>query len=155
MDIATDLANDLLRCNVWEPHNLNLPCADKFKILTPSLLDKENHFKQENEADVLVPVDLDVKVNEFIDVSILVGLYEKYKWLILASYVPLSLHTMARPIPKNCSQARISGVQQDMGRGTTRKNMGRPWLGPRHQKTRSETSGRQVKILAKRHHKYA
>ena len=40
MEIATDLENYFLWCDVWDSHYLNSPHVDKIKILTPSLLDK-------------------------------------------------------------------------------------------------------------------
>ena len=74
MDIITDLSNDLLGYNFWNPHNLNSPHANKIKSLTPSLLDANIPLKQAKEADVVVPEDPERKVNDFFYGTIVVGL---------------------------------------------------------------------------------
>ena len=56
---------------------------------------------------------------------------------------------------RTCSQARIYGVQQDVGKRTTRINQVHPWMGPIYQKTHSDTPGQQLQRLIKRHHEYA
>ena len=58
------------------------------------MLDKKIPFKQANEADVVVTAYPEGKLDEFIDSTLVVGLYDKSNWFILASCVSLSLHTM-------------------------------------------------------------
>ena len=55
MEILTELANYLLRCDVWDPHNLNSPYSNKIKSLTQYLLDDNISLKQAKEAYVFVP----------------------------------------------------------------------------------------------------
>ena len=101
MEILTELANYLLQCDVWDPHNLNSPYSNKIKSLTQYLLDDNISLKHANEADILVPTDTELKANDFIENKLVVGLCEEPNWFRLASCVPLSLHIMARPIHKN------------------------------------------------------
>eukprot|EP00957_Ditylum_brightwellii_P113442 8649519-Ditylum_brightwellii.AAC.1 len=75
--MAADLANDLLRCKDWDPEELNPPHAEKLSILPPSLLDENIPLTQAKDPDVIVPPDLEGKVDDFIDDSIGVGLYDK------------------------------------------------------------------------------
>ena len=65
-----------------------------------------------------------------------------------------SHNVTANPQEETCSQARLSGFQQDLVRGTTRINQCYPWMGPRYQKTHSDTPGRKLQKLVKRHHGY-
>ena len=57
MEILTELANYLLRCDVWDPLNLSSPYSNKIKSLTQYLLDDNIYLKQANEADIFVPTD--------------------------------------------------------------------------------------------------
>ena len=101
MDITHDLANDLLQWDVWDPHNLNPPDANKIKSWTSSLLDKNIPLKQAKWADIVFPTDPEVNLDGFIDNTIVVGLYDKSKRFRLASCVPLSLYMMELPTHNN------------------------------------------------------
>ena len=57
MDILTDLSNNLLWCDVWDPHNINSLHANKIKVLTYHLLDKNIPLKHEKEEYIVVSVD--------------------------------------------------------------------------------------------------
>ena len=58
-------------------------------------------MKQAKEAYVVVTTDTEVKVDDLIDNTIVVGIYDESNYLRLVSCIPLSLHTMEGPIHKN------------------------------------------------------
>ena len=65
------------------------------------MLDENIPLKQVTEEDLLLPKDPEVNVGDFVDIIIVVGIYDESNWFRLASCVPLSLHMMEQPIHKN------------------------------------------------------
>jgi hypothetical protein len=68
--MCTDLANDILHCQEWDPSVLSSPHAKK--ISDPILQPTQKKFKQAKSLDVGIPLDTWGKLDDFIDDGIVI-----------------------------------------------------------------------------------
>jgi hypothetical protein len=99
-ELCTDLANDILHCEEWNPTEINSP--HKINLPPPSYLDKSIPFALASNLDVhvLIPEDDKGHVNDFIDKgTVIVPDIGENKNRVVPSLL-LAIHTLFRPIDK-------------------------------------------------------
>jgi hypothetical protein len=63
--LCTDLANNILHCEEWNPSEINSPHT--INLPSPSYLDESIPFAKASNLDVLIPEDDKGRVDDFID----------------------------------------------------------------------------------------
>jgi len=69
-ELCSDLANDILHCQEWDPKEISSPHAGKLQ--DPILLDRQIPFAQAKDLDVDIPNDNWGRVDNFIDDGIVI-----------------------------------------------------------------------------------
>jgi hypothetical protein len=98
-ELCSDLANDILHCQEWDPKVISSPHADKLQ--DPILLDQQIPFVQAKDLDVDIPNDNWGRVDNFIDDGIVIvpDLKDNRNRAIQAML--LAIHILFRPGDKN------------------------------------------------------
>ncbi len=98
-EMCTDLANNILHCQDWDPKTLSSPHASR--ISDPILQPVEMEFKQVKSIDVSIPLDVWGKVDDFIDDGIVIipDLQNNQDRAIQAML--LAIHVLCRPLAPN------------------------------------------------------
>jgi hypothetical protein len=98
-ELCTDLANDILHCDQWNPRELKSPHAEK--IRDPVYLDSNIPYTKAKELDVILPTDDYGRIDDFIDDGIvIIPDLEDNKNRALQALL-LAIHILFRPVDDN------------------------------------------------------
>ena len=110
-ELCSDLANDLLHCQEWDPKEISSPHAGKLQ--DPILLDRQIPFAQAKDLDVDIPNDNWGRLDNFIDDGIVIvpdlqdNRYRAIQAMLLA------IHILFRPGDKKEKILREDCLSQD------------------------------------------
>jgi len=110
-ELCSDLANDILHCQEWDPKVISSPHAEKLQ--DPILLDQQIPFAQAKDLDVDIPNDNWGRVDNFIDDGIVIvpdlqdNRYRAIQAMLLA------IHILFRPGDKKEKILREDCLSQD------------------------------------------